>query len=331
MGDKVVVVDNKVTAMDLKVEALDDKVAAMDDKVTAMDDKVAPMDDDVPIDALFVCLDVSGSIRGSMYPEWVTNDLKNLKLPAATAAGPAPPVRWVLWGSSSLDKETLDDVVEYLAGGDCLGGNDPIYFIEKFPATGVIDVHVYTDGEIEEYSVTDGREMLAAHHPDLKIRQCVVSYVNKNLDQMNVGVSAVFEGHVLQVHRTRIADGTKLMEFDAKPSAETVSAVDILDKHIGLDKTDEDMTLGMHHLALRFAISTPAARRDIRRLVKDRLDAVNEEYRLQRLTAEAEKDLLGAVDSGDWKAVKKPFIGHAVSDEVKRLQGYYQRFLNETK
>lgn len=110
-----------------------------------------------------------------------------------------------------------------------------------------------------------------------------------------------------------------------------MTATDILDQYIGLGKTEADMTKGVHYLAQRFANASPAQRRDIRRQVKERVDAVNEEYRLRRMTAQDEQALLEAVASGDWRAAKKPFVGHAVSDEVKLFQGQCQRFLNETR
>ncbi|XP_034240441.1 uncharacterized protein LOC117644880 [Thrips palmi] len=277
---------------------------------------------------LYVALDVSGSIRGDViYPSWVTNDLLNLQLPSG-------PTKWILWGSAAVFKDSLNDVVEYLGDqSETLGGTDPIYFVELLPSSGVIDLHVYTDGEIGEHSVTEARQRLAQHHKDLKIREVVISYVNSNLEQMNVGLSAIFDGHVLEMHRTRVAQGgdKKLIEFSAAPISDTVTAVDILDQYIGLGKSEADMTTGVHYLAQRFANASPEARRDIRRLVRERVDAVNEEHRVRRMAAEEEKALLDAVANGDWAAAKKPFVGHAVSDDVKMVQGYCQRFLNETK
>ncbi|XP_034240531.1 uncharacterized protein LOC117644923 [Thrips palmi] len=277
---------------------------------------------------VYVALDVSGSIRGDViYPSWVMNDLKNLQLPAGRT-------KWILWGTTGEFRDSLDDVLEYLKDqSKHLCGNEPICFLDKMPPSGVVDLHVYTDGEIDEYSVTDARRRLATHGQHLRFREVVVNYVNSHLEQMNVGLSAIFDGYVLEMHRTRVAQGgdKKLIEFAAVPISETVTAVDILDQYIGLGKSEADMTTGVHYLAQRFANASPAARRDIRRLVKERVDAVIEEHRVRRMAAEEEKALLDAVANGDWAAAKKPFVGHAVSDDVKMVQGYCQRFLNETK
>lgn len=157
-------------------------------------------------DKVFVCLDVSGSIRGGcMYPKWVSEDIAKLE----------GPTDWVLWGSSSETRAGLDSVQKYLADEDeCLGGTCPQQFIEHLPASGVIDLYVYTDGEIGEGDVAEARRDLDEKHADLRVRQVVITYVNSNLDSMNVGLSAIFEGHVLEVHRTRVADGKKVRNYE---------------------------------------------------------------------------------------------------------------------
>lgn len=124
---------------------------------------------------------------------------------------------------------------------------------------------------------------------------------------------------------------TQLHQFDAPPLQGDVSTEKILDDHIGLDKTEQDMTKGMHYLAQRFANVDPKRRRDIRRLVRERMDAVNREFRSKELSAEQEQDMLAAIADKDWQKVRALFIGHAVPKEVKLMQAYCQKFLNETK
>lgn len=120
-------------------------------------------------------------------------------------------------------------------------------------------------------------------------------------------------------------------QFDAVPLEGDVSVEKILDDHIGLDKKEEDMTKGMHYLAQRFAIVDAKRRQDIRRLVRERLDAVNKKYRTKDLSPDQEKDLLDALAAKDWQKVRALFVGHAVPNGVKLMQAYCQKFLNETK
>ncbi|KAK3909170.1 tRNA (cytosine(72)-C(5))-methyltransferase NSUN6 [Frankliniella fusca] len=289
-------------------------------------DTPGPQGDAPQVDTTWVCLDVSGSIRGgTIYPKWVMEDVQ--KIETATAA-----TRWILWGSAGEYKKTCEEVVEYLADEDqTLGGTDPHCFMELLPVEGVIDLHVYTDGEIGEDDVHNARQELHDNHPNLKVRTVTIVYVNKNLDSMNVGLSAIFDGHVLEVHRTRVYDGTKLHQFEAKPLGTAVTFVDILDKYLVLGKTEEEMTQGIHYLSQRFANADAKTRQEIRRAVRERADAVNREHRMQTLTPEQEAGMIADLDAGRWMNARKPFIGHAVSDEVKLMQAYTQKFLNETK
>ena len=172
----------------------------MEDKKTA---KTADAEAPAALpDRVFACLDVSGSIRGgTMYPEWVSADIG--KLDGVTD--------WVLWGSKAETRAGLEQVQEYLADRDLtLGGTLPQVFIGHLPASGLIDLHVYTDGQISEHDVEEARRQLSEKHAELRVRQVVVNYVNSNLDTMNVGLSAIFEGHVQETHRTRVADGKKV-------------------------------------------------------------------------------------------------------------------------
>ncbi|XP_026287723.2 uncharacterized protein LOC113213029 isoform X1 [Frankliniella occidentalis] len=304
----------------------DSSPAAMVDNGSAPDAPV-PVEAPVPqADTTWVCIDVSGSIRGgTIYPAWVAADVQKIETTTAET-------KWILWGSCGEYRTTCTEVVEYLGDEDLtLGGTSPECFIQLLPDEGVIDLHVYTDGEIGEWDVEAARLGLQEAHKNLKVRRVTIVYVNKDLDQMNVGLSAIFDGHVLVSHRTRVYDGTKLHQFDATPLDAAVTFTDILDDYLTLGKTEAEMTKGIHYLAQRFANADDKVRQEIRRAVRERADAVNKEFRTKSMTAEQEKELVAALDARKWMEVRKPFIGHAVAPEVKLMQAYCQKFLNETK